>query len=219
MGKNRHSKDRLFITATEWKTEHGGKKDSIKHGYQTLPFDHCALSLVPFESPVCTPEGVIFDATNLMSYVLKYKKNPISGNSMSSADIIHLKMVKNNDGQWHCPVTYKVFNESSHVVAIRTSGNVYSFEAVDELNIKPKNFTDLITSESFTKKDIITLQNPSDPNHVALRDVNNFKHLNKVREEMAVQKSNESQVRHNPSTSQIMKLIDKKREGREAEGK
>ncbi len=31
-------------------------------------------------------------------------------------------------GKYHCPVTYKVFNENTHIVAVRTTGNVYSME-------------------------------------------------------------------------------------------
>ena len=34
-------------------------------------------------------------------------------------------------GKYHCPVTFKVFNENSHIVAIRTSGNVYSYEVLN----------------------------------------------------------------------------------------
>ena len=31
-------------------------------------------------------------------------------------------------GQYHCPVTYKVFNDHSYIVAIKTTGNVFSNE-------------------------------------------------------------------------------------------
>ena len=218
MGRNnRHSKDRLFITATEWRQEYGGKKVQAVHGYQCLPFDHCALSLVPFETPVCTPEGVLFDSVNLISHVLKYKKNPVTGENMSASDIIHLNMAKNNEGLWHCPVTFKVFNNSSHIVAIRTTGNVYSYEAVEELNIKPKNYADLLTNEKFTRKDIICLQDPTNPEHLALRDVNNFKHLNDLREDSV--SSTSSKIHHNPTTESIMKLIESKREEEEKSGK
>jgi hypothetical protein len=55
-----------------------------------------------------------------------------------------------------------VFNEHSHIVAVKPSGNVYSFEAVDQLNIKPKQWSDLLTGETFTRADIITLQDPTD---------------------------------------------------------
>lgn len=58
MGKNKHSKDRMFLTATEWKMDYGGKKQVAgkNNQYHILPFDHCALSLTPFVNPCCTPE-------------------------------------------------------------------------------------------------------------------------------------------------------------------
>ena len=31
-------------------------------------------------------------------------------------------------GQYHCPVTFKVFNQNTHIVAIKQTGNVYSFD-------------------------------------------------------------------------------------------
>lgn len=218
MGKNRHSKDRMFITATEWKVEYGGKKSSHRHGYQPLPFDHCALGLVPFVTPVCTAEGVIFDMENLVPYLIAHKKNPVTGDSMTAKDIIRLNMVKNNDGLWHCPVTFKVFNNNSHVVAIRNTGNVYCFDAVNELNIKAKNFSDLITGEKFSKPDIITLQDPSNAELTALRDINNFKHLTELRDTAAVERTTASTVRHNPTTEGIMREIQNKRKAEEAAG-
>ena len=36
--------------------------------------------------------------------------------------------------------------------------NRYSWDAVEELNIKARNFTDLLTAQPFTRADIITLQ-------------------------------------------------------------
>ena len=96
MGKNRHSKDRMFITATEWATEYGGKKTVQQHGYRPLPFNHCAISLSPYETPCCTPEGVLFDLANLVPYVMKHKKNPVTGASMTTQEIIRLNMAKNS---------------------------------------------------------------------------------------------------------------------------
>ena len=46
------------------------------------------------------------------------------------------------------------------MVAIKTSGNVYAYEAVQELNIKPKFMKDLLTDQPFTRKDIIHIQDP-----------------------------------------------------------
>ena len=31
-------------------------------------------------------------------------------------------------GKYHCPVTFKIFNENSHIVAIAPTGNVFSWE-------------------------------------------------------------------------------------------
>lgn len=46
----------------------------------------------------------------------------------------------------------KVFNNNSKILAIRTSGNVFAADAVEELNFKAKNWNDLLTGETFTKR-------------------------------------------------------------------
>ena len=69
MGRNQHSKDRMFITATEWKTEYGGHKQRTEASEKTLPFDCCALSLQPYETPMCTRDGVVFDILNIVPFV------------------------------------------------------------------------------------------------------------------------------------------------------
>jgi peptidyl-prolyl cis-trans isomerase-like protein 2 len=61
-------------------------------------------------------------------------------------------------GEYHCPVTFKVFSDHTHIVAIMTTGNVYAYEAIDRLNIKTKHWKDLLSEEPFTRKDIITIQ-------------------------------------------------------------
>jgi hypothetical protein len=88
--------------------------------------------------------------------------------------LIKLNFHKNAKGEYHCPVLYKVFSKHSHLVAIETTGNVYSFEAVDQLNIKTKSFKDLLTDEPFQRKNIITLQ---DPNELSKFNLTNFHHL------------------------------------------
>jgi hypothetical protein len=66
MGKGKkHNK--LYITQSEWKNEFGGKRtdglaDESK-GNKPLPFHCCALALTPFETPVCTPDGIIYEIT------------------------------------------------------------------------------------------------------------------------------------------------------------
>lgn len=48
--------------------------------------------------------------------------------------------------------------QHSHIVAIKTTGNVFSHDAVQQFNVKLKSWRDLITEEPFTRKDIITIQ-------------------------------------------------------------
>jgi peptidyl-prolyl cis-trans isomerase-like protein 2 len=54
MGKHKHSKDKMHITYTEMKEDWEGKKDKKKIPFVKLPYYCCALSLLPFEDPVCT---------------------------------------------------------------------------------------------------------------------------------------------------------------------
>lgn len=42
-----------------------------------------------------------------------------------------------------CPA--QVFTEHTHIVAVKPSGNVYCWEAVEQLCLKPKNLRDLLT--------------------------------------------------------------------------
>lgn len=46
---------------------------------------------------------------------------------------------------------FKPFNEWTHIVAVRPTGHVYSYEAVQQLCLKPKNMKDLLTETDFTK--------------------------------------------------------------------
>ncbi|CAG8616182.1 4236_t:CDS:10, partial [Acaulospora morrowiae] len=164
----------------EWSGEFGGmqfggilarKKTQI---FKRLPFDHCSLSLQPFEHPVCTPDGIIFDLRIIYPYIKKHGTNPVTGEKLEPKSLIKLNFSKNSSGEYHCPATFRVFNDHTHIVAIKTTGNVYAYEAVERLNIKAKNWKDLLTEEPFTRKDIITIQ---DPHNLESRNLSNFHHL------------------------------------------
>jgi hypothetical protein len=127
---------------------------------------------------MCTREGHVFDILAIVPYVKLHGTNPCTGAKLALADLIRLTYHRNASGCMHCPVTFKEFTRHSHIVAIATSGNVcasvapchlllspdccavnrYSWDAVEELNIKARNFTDLLTAQPFTRADIITLQ-------------------------------------------------------------
>ncbi|KAJ3117596.1 Peptidyl-prolyl cis-trans isomerase cyp8 [Phlyctochytrium bullatum] len=148
MGKDT---DKLYITHSEWSQlefGHGGYK-ARKTGkeFKRLPFYW------------------------YKTYGCRLLNCSFTGEKLTSKDLIPLNFHKNADGDYHDPVTFKVFTESTRIVAIATSGQVYSAETVDELNFKTKNFRDLMTDEPFKKKDVITLQ---DPHNLGMRDINQF---------------------------------------------
>lgn len=89
-------------------------------------------------------------------------------------NLIKLNFHRNAEGEYHCPVLFKQLTKNSYIVAIATTGNVFSMEAVEQLNIKNKNWKDLLTDEPFERKDIITLQNPQD---LTKFNISNFNHI------------------------------------------
>eukprot|EP00854_Cymbomonas_tetramitiformis_P001306 gene1306-1893_t len=185
-----HSKDRAYITKTEWATEWGGfKNKDVNAPFRQLPFFCCALTFVcvfffnftslvfvrnPFEDPVATDDGMVFEITHIIPYLQKFKTHPVTGNPLKISDLTKLNFTKNAESSFCCPVLGKVFTASTHIVAIKTSGNVYCYQAIEEMCIKAKFWRDLVTDEKFTRKDIITIQ---DPMNVAAREVTKFDHL------------------------------------------
>lgn len=184
MGKKQHSKDRMFLTKTEWATEWGGYKSKENRTvFKRLPFYCCALTFTPFEFPVCTPDGSVFDVMNITPYIIKYGKHPVTGAPLKQQDLIPLTFHKNSEGEYHCPVLNKVFTEFTHIVAVKTTGNVFCYEAVKELNIKTKNWKELLTDEAFTRDDLITIQNPNALDQKVLLDFDHVKQNLKIDDE------------------------------------
>ncbi|KAI4557596.1 hypothetical protein MJT46_014275 [Ovis ammon polii x Ovis aries] len=194
MGKRQHQKDKMYITCAEYTHFYGGKKPDVPQtNFRRLPFDHCSLSLQPFTYPVCTPEGVVFDLLNIVPWLKKYGTNPSNGEKLDGRSLVKLNFAKNSEGKYHCPVLFTVFTNSSHIVAIKTTGNVYAHEAVEQLNIKAKNFRDLLTDEPFCRQDIITLQ---DPTNLDKFNVSNFFH---VKNNMKIIDPDEEKAKQDPS--------------------
>uniref|UniRef100_A0A672QKW7 PPIase cyclophilin-type domain-containing protein n=1 Tax=Sinocyclocheilus grahami TaxID=75366 RepID=A0A672QKW7_SINGR len=118
------------------------------------------------------------------------------------------------EGKYHCPVLYTVFTNNSHIVANKVTGNVFSYEAVEQLNIKTKSYKDLLTDEPFTRQDLITLQVTGtdsciaggdisfcpfisqDPTNLDKFNVSNFFH---VKNNMKVLDPDEEKAKQDPS--------------------
>lgn len=139
-------------------------------------------------------DGNIFELEAVVSFLKHFKKNPITGKPMEAKSLIKLNFAKNtNDcdseeiNRFQCPALFKPFTKNSHIVAIASSGNVFCFEAIEQLNIKTKNWKDLITDEPFTRKDIITIQ---DPSNLIKFDISQFFFIkNKLRVETEEEKA------------------------------
>lgn len=108
--------------------------------------------------PVCTADGTTYDLLNIVPYLRKFNRDPVTGKPLASKDLIKLNFFKNAEDSYYDPVTYKVFSEHTPIVAIKSSGNVFSKETVERLNIKPGHWRDLVTDEKFSLADIITIQ-------------------------------------------------------------
>ncbi|KAK3333551.1 hypothetical protein B0T19DRAFT_418419 [Cercophora scortea] len=193
MGKNT---DKLYITHSEWSSADaysastgsnaGARAQSRGASFRKLPFNFCAASLQPFKNPVCTPDGTIFDVEVIGAWLDKHPTNPVNGAPLAAKDLIRLNFARNGDtdgdtttngkGDLIDPVSFKVFTDNTHIVAVRhgTYANVFSWDTVERMNIKPKMWHDLVDDVEFGRKDIITLQ---DPQNAASRDLNQFKYL------------------------------------------
>nr|POF13982.1 peptidyl-prolyl cis-trans isomerase-like 2 [Quercus suber] len=171
------------ITHSEWSSEdafgasagaNARKSNVPEANFKRLPFNFCAVSLQPFKHPVCTAEGTIFDLTNILPWIKKHGTNPVDGQPLKSAELIKLNFLKNDDGEYVDPFTYKAFTDNTHIVTLRNTGNVFSWETVERLNLKAKNLKDLVNDADFKRSDIITLQ---DPQNIESRDLSQFKYL------------------------------------------
>lgn len=191
-----------------------------------LPFDCCALTLTPFTNPVmrvCDANGVIFDNSAILPYVMKHKADPVTGKHMTSKDLVSLQMDKDEEtGKWQCPVLNKPFLNHTKIVAVvqndRSTANVYSYEAVHELNLKAKSYVDLISGEKFDrKKDVIMLQDPSNSELIRLRDINHFKHSKALRQQNNEQMDGSDNVKLSITASRIIDKMKRKREDNEKE--
>lgn len=149
----------------------------------------------PFQHPYCTAEGIIFDLSHIEPWLKKHGTNPVDGKSLKSSELTKLNFLKNDEEEYVDPVTYKAFTDNTHIIALRNTGNVFGWDTIERLNIKAKNWKDLITDEDFTRKDIITLQ---DPQNLESRDLSSFKY---VKEGVSTLTDEQQRERNDPTNN------------------
>ena len=93
-----------------------------------------------------------------MPWIRKHGTDPVTGKKLASGDLIKLNFHKNAQGEYFDPVSYKVFNEHTAITAVSSSGNVFSKDTIESLNVKPGFWRDLVDDTEFSRKDLIVLQ-------------------------------------------------------------
>lgn len=125
---------------------------------------------------------------------------------------VKLNFHKNADGEYHCPALFKPFSKNSHIVAVGVTGNVFCWEAIEQLNIKPKNWKDLVNDTPFQRKDLIVIQNPQ---KLEKFDISTFYHIKKnlrvlTEEEIAEQKDPKNRIKcMNHETRETLEDLEK----------
>ncbi|KAI0023250.1 hypothetical protein F4780DRAFT_103841 [Xylariomycetidae sp. FL0641] len=227
--------DKLYITHSEWSSSDafsantGSRSHQSSAPFRRLPFNFCAASLQPFEHPVCTPEGTIFDVEVISKWLEKHNTNPVDGKPLAARDLIKLNFARNADagskgadgsgsdgkGDLIDPVSFKVFTDNTHIVAIRhgTYANVFAWDTVERMNIKAKMWRDLVDDTEFGRSDIITLQ---DPQNAASRDLSQFAHLKDGGEALLTKQQEEERKEGNVNINALGRVGDKVLRAKEA---
>lgn len=83
---------------------------------------------------------------DIKTYVRHHdNKLPVTGAPLDPSSLITLHYTRDAKGEYHDPVSFKRFNEHSHIVAVATTGNVFLAESV-------KGGRDLVADVDFNKK-------------------------------------------------------------------
>ena len=140
--KKSASKDRGYVTASEWQRDGGGKtltttlteRRSIQ---KKLPFHCCALSFLPFgDHPVVSlKSGAMYDLDAVLPYVMKHKKDPVTGEAMKTSDLKPLKLKKcsttdDDDDfahKYECPILGSEFTNATKICVVKKTGMYFEF--------------------------------------------------------------------------------------------
>ncbi|KAG2391868.1 hypothetical protein C9374_013353 [Naegleria lovaniensis] len=214
-----HSKKHghLYVRSSELASR---RKAEAEHKIgKSLPFYHCCLTFQPITGePVATRDGYMFDILNILPWIRKHHIHPITGEPLEMNNLIRLHIKMNEEGKPYCPATNRIFTEQSHIVAIAKTGNVYSWNGIENLNlIEGDVMHDVLTNEEFTKDDIITIQDPKNP-----RDITTMHHQveQKIQEEKKKRKASEESsnlekvseyINLNSSTSKVLEEMERRK--------
>ncbi|WFD32465.1 peptidylprolyl isomerase [Malassezia sp. CBS 17886] len=178
--------DKLFITPSEHVCgrvsrltqqsgvygQHGATTGARKTDAVVVPYHMCALTHQPWTDPVTlADEGLVYERDSVAAFLEQHGVSPATGRSATHSDLRPLHFAKSERGAWMDPVSCREFTDHSHMVFVRPTGNVFLFDTVQQLNLKPRRLRDLVTDEPFQRGDVIMLQDPHNPQHRTMRDM------------------------------------------------
>ena len=67
----------------------------------------CLTCCARTEDPVCTDDGVCFEIVNIVPFLRKHKRHPVTGGLLALSELTRLHFHRNADGEYHCPVLNK----------------------------------------------------------------------------------------------------------------
>ena len=117
-----------------------------------------SLSLSRFLSLSLWQGGAVYDLCNAVPFVREHGVDPATGAPLKASELVRLTFHRDGNGELGCPVSGEPFTDSTKTCAVRTTGNVYSYKVVEELNLRPKSLRDLLTDEPFKRADVLVLR-------------------------------------------------------------
>ena len=126
----------------------------------------------------------------------------------------HVQTIQQLDSYCSCPnYRFEFCNVLLTNIHDPCSGHVFSYEALEELNFKAKNYKDLLDDTPFTKNDIIVIQDPRNTTKFNLSSFHHVKNDLKVEDEEDVKKAKtdpRARMRKvNPETKSTLEELDK----------
>ncbi|GAB5355173.1 hypothetical protein AAMO2058_000183200 [Amorphochlora amoebiformis] len=138
------------------------------------PWYLCKLTKLLPSIPVVTPWGALFDLQSIVSRIKENGTCPVTEKPITLQDLTKITIERETTGRRVCPVTKKKLDHLAKVICIRTSGRIYSYEAIqflvefggrnsdEDSEIDYELWRDPVSGEPFRKDDIIVIQDPFD---------------------------------------------------------
>ncbi|KAL3688648.1 hypothetical protein R1sor_014957 [Riccia sorocarpa] len=113
----------------------------ITHYLKSIPVHGDGLDVVV----LCVDDIVLLNLSSLPLEAIAGSTPPLGSHfvfigNMTAEGFDKVAIHKNSHGDYHCPVLHKAFTEFTHIVTIKTTGNVFSYEDPNKLESSPGGF-------------------------------------------------------------------------------